>query len=838
MERLGSMNFWEKRVGIGIEIIMPHLFLTVSALLLMLLPLAPGTMFGSEGDWYSQHVGAAEALRQTILSTGTIFPQFVGIGGGANAYDLAYYGLFRPDVLISCLFPETAMRTVISVYAAAGVIASVNFTYLWLKSKKLSTGFSLCGGQLMACAACFFHAHHQIMFVNYMPFLVLALWAIDRIVDKKGTLPLTLCVFLICIHSFFYAPTCLVVSLLYGLHQLFRMPGPAHGKRSAQMVSTGARAAAAAILGIGMAAVLLLPAGLDILSTSKDAGVFMDRSFPAVSLTFNGLLYQPYGCGMTMLALYCLLLSLESKRKRFLSAAILLILAVPAVWLALSGFLYPREKILIPLVPLVVWLCADTLQAFYRGEQKARILPALFCLMPVLLTEGDRKTLMLMDFGLIAVWMLLTAVKNTPQKVRQAALAVLLLVPVCTSYGVNCGEDYLMKDDIRQSRFSFGDITVFAEDDRYRFDYLANNYINSNVLPDGNLNKTASYLSVTNNLYSGFCYDTMRNPISLRNRVVLMPNRNSLFNYFMGIRYVLTEEDRIPYGYEMVFRRNGYVLAENPDVLPVCYGTGRVPSEKALAQMEFPENVAALCGVKVQKENPSAFFKEPFPGNYEEAAALSAKETEQGDSGTVRCTLPLSQVVKDRVLIISFDLDRKDGRETCITINGMKNNLSGSNAPYPNENKHFTFILSEEKGIESLEMELTRGNYQMKNLTVFTSAIPHTADADITLPTADKSFQKDGQKVYKGSIEMDRDGYFVTSYPWKEGYRVSVDGEDVKAEKVNTAFLGFPLDKGKHVIQIEFCAPGFFPGAVISLISLAAAALLAAMESMGKEKKK
>ena len=107
-----------------------HLGLTIITVAVMALPAGGGNFFGSGGDWYSQHVGAAEALRQTIADSGVIFPQLVNIGGGSNIYDLAYYGLFRPDVMISCLFPGVEMKYFIAVYAAMGFIASVNMMYI------------------------------------------------------------------------------------------------------------------------------------------------------------------------------------------------------------------------------------------------------------------------------------------------------------------------------------------------------------------------------------------------------------------------------------------------------------------------------------------------------------------------------------------------------------------------------------------------------------------------------------------------------------------------------------------------------------------------------------
>ena len=99
----------------------------------------------------------------------------------------------------------------------------------------------------------------------------------------------------------------------------------------------------------------LLPTGLDILSTSKDGGSFAAERVSAVSMDLEGLLYSPYGCGMTLLVLYCLLLSLKRKGSRFLSAVLLAVLCCPVIWLVLNGFLYARAKILIPLCRFWCW---------------------------------------------------------------------------------------------------------------------------------------------------------------------------------------------------------------------------------------------------------------------------------------------------------------------------------------------------------------------------------------------------------------------------------------------------------------------------------------------------
>ena len=248
MRDLRLKGNWEKeKIYYNAMRVLPFLLMSVLTLLLLLLPLEKGEMFGSEGDWYSQHVGAAEALRQTMLSEHTIFPQFVGIGGGINAYDLAYYGLLRPDVLFSVLFPQIEMKHIISVYAIAEVTASVNLMYLWLKKKGLSTVFALAGAAIFAGASCFFHAHHQIMFVNYMPFLILGLLGIDRLIEKRKSGLLAVAVFLICQHSFFYAPVCIVVCLIYGLYSLWEK-----GTCAKEYAKLSVKGIVAAVLGVAM----------------------------------------------------------------------------------------------------------------------------------------------------------------------------------------------------------------------------------------------------------------------------------------------------------------------------------------------------------------------------------------------------------------------------------------------------------------------------------------------------------------------------------------------------------------------------------------------------------
>lgn len=802
----------------GVKGFWPYLFLTALTAALLFLPVPDGCIFGSEGDWYSQHAGAAEALRQTMRASGTLLPPWTGIGGGSSIYDLAYYGLLRPDLIIACLLPNTPMIQIISVYAAAGVIAAVCLLYRWLQTSGLSIKGCLTGSVLFAAGSCFFHAHHQIIFVNYMPFLILALMGVDRLITKKRGGLLAVSLTLVYLHSFFYACSCLLACFLYYLQRC------GWEEKRGLWLRVLPRAALAVILSIAAAGALLLPTGLEILSTGKEIGGYLNAAPAAMDLALPGLLYQPYGCGMTLLALFCLITALKKRELRLLAAALLAVMALPVVSYALNGFLYARAKVLIPFLPLAAMICARVMEDFLMGKEKPRLWAACLCLVPALFSKW--QPLILLDGGLLLVWAGPLQIRRLPERARRTACAMLLILPVCVSMGVNrLSESYLSADDDRQAHFSAGDITMFASDLRYRYDVLANNYVNSNLLADGSLNKTAMYSSICSGSYNRFYYDTMRNPISLRNRVVMMPSVNSFFNYFMGIRYLVARADGLPGGYRPVFERDGYVLAENPDVRPVVCGSYDLLSQTDYEGLAPLQRMEALCArTVVSGKTTAAFSSHMVP--MEETAWLKTPLQER-KSGELQLPAPL----KDSILVVSFDVDYHGWKDLAIELGGVRNCLSGRGAPYPNENRRFTFVIPA-ADLTSLALSVPEQNFSVSHLQVYTLDRGYLGDGSLAVPALSGTLDRAGGQVFDGTLAMDRDGYLTTSLPWKKGYEIYVDGVRTEPEQINTAFLGAKLAKGSHQVSIWYRPPGFAAGKAMSAAGLLGLAAMVLGESI------
>lgn len=165
----------------------------------------------------------------------------------------------------------------------------------------------------------------------------------------------------------------------------------------------------------------------------------------------------------------------------------------------------------------------------------------------------------------------------------------------------------------------------------------------------------------------------------------------------------------------------------------------------------------------------------------------------EGMSGKVRLPEPLD----DEILIVAFDVAYDGWKDLTVEIGGVKNCLSGRGAPYPNENRHFTFVIPAEK-LECLELKLPELDFEISNLQVYTMDAGCLGDEDIAVPEMEEELDRAGGEVFAGELQMAEDGYLATSLPWRDGYEIYADGQAVTPEKVNTAFLGAKLGAGTH----------------------------------------
>ncbi len=627
------------------------LLLTGLVATLLFLTLPKGMVYGSNMDWLSQHAALAETIRDACRAQQTLLPQVLPLGGGTNGFEFSYYGFLRLDILIGCLLPGVPMYRILIVYMCVGYFASVLLFDFFLRRELKNDAASFFGSVLFLCAACFFHTHRQVMFINYMPFFLSALLTLQSgcaplalqsgralltlqsgcapltlqsgrvlLTLQSGCAPLTLqsgrallteqhrrvglaAVFLALAYcnSFYYAAAMLAAVGWYS----YRREGKKFW-RGYLVTAAGS---------VGLAAVLLLPSLLVILEHKRETAAAL--SVPLFLPKLGFLLYSPYGMGLTLLVLYLLLAGLWRKEYRTDSLFYLLLVSCGfGAWL-LNGTLYARGKILAPFVPLFLLHGMRVFLGMWRGEMKWQVYPFIPMTICFLLRMRSGNILgMSLDFLLVAVFVAVmraeskttsgTHARGTFRSRKAAVLACLLLLPApfVSFAAASFGEDYVSGERLAQiEEAEKGSIAktlgaLVREQPLYRFDSLYEPLARANRIGEAvsGMGKSAMYSSVTDQAYSDFYYHLMQTPVQINNRIAVLPEENPFLLSFLGVRYLETTREKLPEGYEVIATEGARLLAENPSVLPVAYAVaeGETLPEKTFYELDESRRIAAL----------------------------------------------------------------------------------------------------------------------------------------------------------------------------------------------------------------------------------------------------
>lgn len=363
-------------------------------------------VFGSSIDWISQHSTLADYFRKRFYATGNLFPDFAwNLGGGQNIYHFAYYGLLNPTVLLSYLFPFIPMDLWVMGSSALLYAADAALFYRWIGKKGLRYGTCLFTALFFTCStALLYHSYNQLMFVNYMPFLLLALLGVDRHFQKRKSGLLILSVLGMILTSFYFSVGGLLALTAYAVTEYLKCgtENAAYeteqenrkvsrnqkagvekkqmaGEKSAGTVEALAglrsffgaaiRFALPVLAGILLSGILLIPSVAALLGGSGGggrgtaaggiAGLFTDPAMWKPQFLILRLCYTPYGIGLSAFAgvvLFGRVIGKSQLREKLLSILLLVFFCIPLFGYLLNGGLYSKDKIFIPFLPV---LCAE-----------------------------------------------------------------------------------------------------------------------------------------------------------------------------------------------------------------------------------------------------------------------------------------------------------------------------------------------------------------------------------------------------------------------------------------------------------------------------------------------
>lgn len=741
-----------------------------------------GYIFGSNMDFINQHAVFPEYFRNYFYTNHKLVPEiFYNLGAGQNAFNISYYGLLSPIILVSYLLPFISMRNYIIGSSIILLFANVILFYKWIRNSFNSKYSFLLTLLFLFSSPIFFHFHRQIMFVNYLPFLLLSLINIDQ--DNKFWLVIN--IFLMIMTSYYFSVVGMITIIIYYIYKNFDKSFEDKIKIFIPMV-----------ISILLAAILLVPTLDSILSNRLEVSSNINiLKLIIPNFNYSNVLYSSYALGLFSVAIISLiwLLVKDSKKDKFLSIILLVLATFPIFRYIFNGGLYVRSKVLIPLLPLFILTIGIFLEDLFNKkiEIKKLMIGGIIFLVLSLFNFNIVYTLDLF----LTLLLILLYYKMNDKKI--------IYVPLVLLFGIsfiytNINETYLTQKEYTSLSKSNEIINSEIKDRSfYRLSDLSNTLYNVNY---GNYYKTSIYSSTINNNYSNFYYNILKINNNNYNNLIIRNTDNIIFNKLLGVKYLYSDK-QLGNGYKEVDAH----IYENELALSLGYATNNTYSLDQFNNLSYPYNLKYLLnGIVTNNSNGDTEdiierIDIDIPGYLGDF--IKKDGTKITVSEDFSFTMDLKENLNNKLLFITIkELEPNSCKigDIGITINGVENTLNCETWLYNNNNKVFNYVINE-KNLKYLNVSIKKGEYSISSVDFYTMDMKYLNTNFDEM----KNISIDDNKV-TGDIDITEDGYMTLSLLYDKNYHIYIDDQEVEYEKVNTAFLGFKIEKGYHHIEVVY----------------------------------
>lgn len=803
-----------------------EVIITLAILLIVLITTRFTNLFGSNTDWLNQHTIYPEYFRQMFYQTKKLLPNLaLNYGAGENIFNFSYYGLLSPLILPSYFLPFLDMVTYLTIINILAVIASAIMFYHFLRKHQYNYEISLTVALIFSLAhPLIFQMHRHIMFVNYMPFLILAFFGVDEYFQNKKSHLLIISIFLMIMTSYYYSVCGILVLGLYYIYLYFE-----NNKFNLKTFTKNLlKFIIPIIIAIMLSAILLLPTAYTLLNGRSDS----ETTYSLIKLlTPNLKIYKlfcgTYDIGSTIIGFVALIYLFYSHKKNntIIATITSIILFIPIFCYLLNGGLYLREKCFIPFLPLICLFIAIFLKDLYNNKIKLFPLIIRLSIIVALVYYYNQRQY----FYIILFFLFILLYIFSKNKKSWLISTYLIFTSLITCIGSALEEDMVSIDSYnhifnKETTQTIQEI-LKTDTDIYRTNNLENATQTVNKIYSANYYTTNLYSSTYNSDYLDFVRNQFKGNTIDYNYFLFSGTKNILFNSFMGVKYLYSEED-LGLGYTKI-KDNLY---QNNLALPIIYGTSTLSSLTDYNKYIFPYNLDYfLQSTIIDDESITTNIKNNIQKTsleYTITKNTGVDITKENNTYILKVdnqgsiSLSLKNPLHNKILFINLsglEANSCSIDNIKMTINNVSNLLTCRTWIYSNKNNNFNFILND-KDIETLDITLTKGTYKITNIETYIldyEDLTHITD-NITKMN-NLNYQSD---TFTGNINMTNDGYLVTSIPYDEGFTIKIDNQVVPKEKVNLAFLGTKLTKGYHEITITYQSPWLKTGIIISLIGL------------------
>lgn len=829
-------------------------------------------------DGAFQHVVVLKYIRQaliTFFTTGKFAMVDYTIGQGFDVIGtLNYYGLGDPVTLLTVFFPKDSLeltyqilalvRMYLSGLAVAYLCKTIGRTNIYsvLPASLLYafSGFALIGG-----------IRHPMFFCGLM-YLPLLIAGVEKIIKNKkiGTLAMVVAFAFASNYYFMYMST-----IMAAIYFFVRQIGMYKSEGIKKLFVKIGKIILAYIWGIAMAAVILFPSVYAFLNNQRNSAKLVTPPLIGSSKYFK-MMFKSMFVSSSALNDWCLpgigilgILGIiiiianwkKSDRKIILGfLIILLMLCSPYVGKVMNGFSYPTMRFSYGMVLVLSIMLAISIDRLKEIKKIPAIVSSILMLVAgviaFLIGKTQRKPFVCYEAAILAI--IATIILVVYFLIRNKKYSYILLYGMtlvaainiaCNSYGLFSSKElftcatYVDRGNL-DNYMGINGAKVASEIKDDSFYRIERDIDMKNSSTYFGFNQPGFYWSV---IPSGMSDLYVSTGISNYYKTYVMKGletRSGLMA-LAGIKYYVTYGFLKPYGFEKIDTKVSdgvtYNIYENKYALPLGVTYSNYMTREQYDKLSLVEKEYALLGSAVvdnkvdgiENKSKSVTVKK-LPLKVEKINKVKIKKKKKINQfkmkahkgGIYKCSFDgeknsQSYIVFDNVYAKDTSVDRHAAKFNSRHGYGRLRVIGTKTDNYfVKRGNVLNLGYSKEEQNQFRLKFYKKRKYYFKDAYAVTIPISEYANRINKLKENTLENVKMDTNLITGTIKADKDEILQLSVPYSKGYTVYVDGKKTDTFSSSIAYLGVKLSKGNHNIRVEYMAPFFIPGLIVTILSV------------------
>lgn len=632
------------------------------------------------------------------------------------------------------------------------------------------------------------------------------------------------------------------------------------------------------LISFGIAAVFFLPAvhgflsadreaansTLDVMPNISDFLNFFENVFMVADTVDSSILTSLPICFIIIFFIFNNRVEFKVKKKTLLALFWLIASFIPVFSSIMNGFSYETNR----WYYIILFVCSYALPSWLNELEGKLKLYRIIILVVILFIyfvfkfifiEG--KTLSNYEYiaffiGIISLFVLVVisrASNRSNKRLYNNCLSLLFIIIALAAILHNIAYSNIQHLPLNKnvnmneviSHTLSADISEIKKDDFYR--------ISDRNIENSEVRSENTYLLADENglsLYNSLINKNLQKHLKENHNVYMRYMTPSYYNGFderlflenvWGVKYIMGREDNDEiYGYKKI-ESNNDVIYENRYCLGIDLWYDSVILSSNYKKLSVASRDAAVMQAAVVEDSVSEYPQEIldetvteipldfFKANMEncnfdnEKIYVKRNGDENINKGIIR--IPLPKVENEGEFIFSLNITVDEHTVDLPFPTLFKLNVNGKDVyKYRNDYKWsydldcFTFKLDKDE--KELKIELTPGVYKIISAGLYFSSYEKleewTAERN-KYNIEDLVLRKN---IITGHINNNESGILTLNIPYNDGWKCYIDGEETKIMKIDEAFMGIALNKGKHYIRLVFLPPLLIIGFVISITCL------------------